>query len=232
MKKKFLSVLTCLGLIFVCLFVATGCDEAPDAKIYVSTAQELTVAVNNAKDDAVIVLENNIDVPAQINVNEEITIDLNGHKLYNTNNIWDEANSQWSIFSVKENGELTITGNGEIDAKDGDCYAIDVRGGECTIKNGKITGNVHAIYVYTGELEVDGGEFNLKQLSIYDDYRYELNIFDANNRAGTAKIEVKGGKFYKYDPNASISENPLADFVPEGYQSVADGDYYVVSKIV
>ena len=54
MKKKFLSVLTCLALVLVCLFVAAGCNETPDTNIYVSTAQELKVAVDNAKANDVI----------------------------------------------------------------------------------------------------------------------------------------------------------------------------------
>ena len=44
------------------------------------------------------------------------------------------------------------------------------------------------------------------------------------------RSEVKGGKFYKYNPAASASENPVANFVPEGYESVQVGDYYIVRE--
>ena len=42
---------------------------------------------------------------------------------------------------------------------------------------------------------------------------------------------VKGGKFYKFNPAASNSENPEMSFLAQGYQSVADGDFYIVSKV-
>lgn len=34
----------------------------------------------------------------------------------------------------------------------------------------------------------------------------------------------------KYNPAASASENPVANFVPEGYESVQVGDYYIVRE--
>lgn len=233
MKKKILSLLTCLALIMVCLFVATGCGETPDTNIYVSNAQELTTAVANAKDDAVIVLKNDIDVTAQLNVDDDIVIDLNGHKIYNTTDIWNDTDGidTWSIFSVKEGGDLTITGNGEIDAKENDCFVVDLRGGDCTIKNSKLTGNITVVYVVDGNLVVEGGEFNIKQLSEYDDHRYELNFQDANKSNEGTSIKVKGGKFYKFNPAVSNSESPEMNFLAEGYQSVADWDFFVVSKI-
>ena len=52
-----------------------------------------------------------------------------------------------------------------------------------------------------------------------------LNVLDANR--GTAKIIVKGGSFYKYDPsNPILGDNEV--FVAEGYHVVQDGDWYKV----
>lgn len=52
-----------------------------------------------------------------------------------------------------------------------------------------------------------------------------LNVLDANR--GTAKIIVKGGSFYKYDPsNPILGDNEV--FVAEGYHVVQDGDWYNV----
>ena len=52
-----------------------------------------------------------------------------------------------------------------------------------------------------------------------------LNVLDANR--GTAKIIVKGGSFYKYDPsNPTLGDNEV--FVAEGYHVVQDGDWYKV----
>ena len=52
-----------------------------------------------------------------------------------------------------------------------------------------------------------------------------LNVLDANR--GTAKIIVKGGSFYKYDPShPTLGDNEV--FVAEGYHVVQDGDWYKV----
>ncbi len=52
-----------------------------------------------------------------------------------------------------------------------------------------------------------------------------LNVLDANR--GTAKIIVKGGSFYKYDPShPTLGDNEVV--VAEGYHVVQDGDWYKV----
>lgn len=232
MKNKVISVLACSALILVGLFFVTGCNEMPDTNIYVSTSQELKFAIDNAKTKDVIVLKNDINVISQLDVDNDITINLNGYKLYNTQDIWNDnvGVKTWSYFSVKKGGNLTITGNGEIDAKENDCYVVDLRGGDCTIKNSKLTGNITVVYVVEGNLVIEGGEFNIKQLSVFNDYRYQLNFQDASKDKEGTSIKVMGGKFYKFNPALSNSENPEMSFLAEGYQSVAEGDFYIVSK--
>ena len=52
-----------------------------------------------------------------------------------------------------------------------------------------------------------------------------LNVLDANR--GNAKIIVKGGSFYKYDPsNPTMGANEV--FVADGYKVVQNGDWYNV----
>ena len=48
-----------------------------------------------------------------------------------------------------------------------------------------------------------------------------MNCYDANYTAGTAKINVYGGKFYNFNPAESYSEpgGPVS-FVAEGYHVV------------
>lgn len=59
-----------------------------------------------------------------------ITLNLNGKKLSNEEDLWDkpdkEANN-WSLISVRGTGNLTITGNGTLSAKENDCYDVDVQ---------------------------------------------------------------------------------------------------------
>lgn len=86
------------------------------------------------------------------------------------------------------------------------------------VKSGKYTGNTHSMYAEKGTIEIEGGEFDLADTT---DYKYLLNCYDANYKEGTARIIVKGGKFHKFNPAASMSEpNGPVSFLAEGYKSV------------
>lgn len=150
---------------------------------------------------------------------EKKVLNLNGATLANTQDLWSD--SVWSIISVREGGYLTINGNGKVIAKKDDCYAIDVRhGGHLIIEDGFFNGNITAVYVHDGFLEVKGGEFEVQQLSDFKDKRYMLNCLDANYKNGTAKILVSGGKFHGFDPGNNLAEGPDTNFLAPGYKSV------------
>ena len=131
-------------------------------------------------------------------------------------------------------GDLTIKGNGKIDAKDSDCYALDVRdeGTHLLIENGEFIGNVSAVYAHTGNVEIAGGTFSIKQRSGYGDCRYLLNLLDDNGKAGKATISVTGGSFKEFNPADNLAENPKVSFVAEGHTVTRDetNDIYTVSK--
>lgn len=195
--------------------------------IYVGSEMTLENAVEAVADGGEIVLTTDVELDKQINITKNVEIDLAGHKIANTNDVWNVDNSEWSLISV-DGGNLVIS-NGTVDAKENDCYAIDIRnGGKCTIESGTYIGNVHAVYVKQGSLIVNGGTFDIKQLSeVSGDSRYTLNCFDESYSQGEATIAVCGGTFANYNPSGSTSEYPTADFVADGYkveQSVADGN--------
>ena len=170
-------------------------------------------------------LEHQLVVPPGVNV----VLDLNGHTLSNTKDIWNEGAYAWSLISV-QGGALTIKGEGELAAKENDCYAIDIRdGGNLVIEGGEYIGNITAVYALEGTVEIKGGEFDVKQLSDYGDKRYMLNCLDANYTNGTAKIIVSGGKFHGFDPSNNAAEGANTDFLADGYYSISDGDNYVVA---
>ena len=100
----------------------------------------------------------------------------------------------------------------------------------CRLFNGFI-GNISSVYVYTGLAIINGGTYDIKQRSQFNDHRYTLNCYDANLKNGTAQIKVIGGNFKNFDPANSDSENPIYNFVEDGYQSILNGEYYTVSKI-
>jgi hypothetical protein len=153
---------------------------------------------------------------------EKKILNLNGKTLMNSNDIWDdnEGKKVWSLISVR-GGYLTVKG-GDVLAKDNDCYAADVRdGGHLIIEDGFWRGNITSVYVLEGTLEVKGGEFDVIQLDpTHKDKRFMLNCYDANYKAGKAKIIVSGGKFHGFDPGNNLAEGPETNFLAPGYASV------------
>ena len=78
---------------------------------------------------------------------------------------------------------------------------------------------------YESHLIITGGTFEAKVLE--QDQYWVLNIQDQHYAAGST-ITVYGGSFKNFDPANNKSENPATSFVAEGYESVEDGDYFVV----
>jgi len=164
-----------------------------------------------------IVLINDVVLTTNLVVNRKLTINLNGKTIKNTQDIYKTSTKVWSLISVREGGDLTVTGNGTLMAKDGDCYAIDVReGANLLVENGTYIGNISAIYAYEGTVTINDGTFDVQQLSeITGDSRYTLNCYD-KHAGTTATIVVNGGTFANYNPAFSNSENPATKFVVEG----------------
>lgn len=156
-----------------------------------------------------------------------LELDLGGHTLSNTTEIFknDGTGDSWSFISV-QGGTLVIS-NGIIDALENDCYAIDVQdGGKVIIESGTYKGNVHAVYVFEGEAEIKGGTFSVKQK--FQDptkpYEFVINCYDESYRNGTASVTITGGSFENFNPANCMAEGLGTNFVPEGYSSVKVSD--------
>lgn len=152
---------------------------------------------------------------------KEVTLDLNGKTISNTTDIWNTAANDWSLLSVR-GGSLTIKGTGTLQAKENDCFAVDVMdGGKVVIEDGTYVGNVHAVYVFEGSVEIKGGKYSIQQPSeLPSPYGYVLNCYDANRKNGTAKIMVSGGEFEKFNPADCAAEGAHTNFLADGYMSV------------
>lgn len=179
-----------------------------------------------------LVLDRTLSVPA----GKEVVIDLNGKAISNTADLWDVPNkvaNNWSLLSVK-GGTLTIKGAGTLQAKENDCYAVDVQdGGTVVIEDGTYVGNIHAVYVQKGTAEIRGGKYSIQQTypEAAKAYGFVLNCYDANRKNGTAKILVSGGEFVKFNPADCAAEGEGTNFVIAGYKSVASGtDVWKVVK--
>ena len=206
-------------------------DETTLDLANITTAAELRTALANggsAKLASDITLDETISVPA----GKDVVLDLDGHKISNTTDFWDEPAGNWSLISV-QGGKLTIKGNGVFKAKADDCFAVDVQnGGELIIEDGEFVGNIDAVYVSEGSAVIKGGKFSIQQLNTTagKEYEFTLNCLDANYRNGTAKIIVYGGQFEKFNPADCWAEGAHTNFLAPGYKSTEVLGTWYVSK--
>ena len=231
MKRRILAILLSLTMMFT--LVPTAMAEGSDsvAQIGETTYATLKAAFEGAKDGDTITLTNDIKVEDTLVVTKTLTLDLAGHTLSNEKNIWSDDN--WSLISVRGNGNLTITGKGTLKAKKDDCYPVDVQdeGAQLTIENGTFIGNIHAVYVETGAAYIKGGTYSVQQK--YPDSskadEFVLNLYDANRRNGTAKLSVSGGIFEAFNPANCQAEAQGTNFCAAGYTtSTEDNNTYTV----
>ena len=175
-----------------------------------------------------ITVDETLAVPA----GKEVILDLNGHEINNTEDLWNEATGDWSLVSVR-GGSLTIKGDGLLKAKENDCFAVDVQdGGHVIIEDGEYISNVHAVYVWAGTAEIRGGKYSVQQ-KFSDPTKadeFVLNCYDAHHRDGTAKIIVTGGEFVSFNPADCWAEGAHTNFLAPGYKSVGISGSYFVSK--
>lgn len=162
--------------------------------------ETLADAIKAAKNGKTVTLLADVAQNTQLTINKSITLDLNGKTIKNTVDIWgDKANA---ILSITNGAKVTITGNGTIDAKENDCYTINVVKGDLTIENGTFYGNVSVVQVEEGTLSVKGGTFDLHQ-KWEGSSKYLFNCIDEAYVDGSANVAISGGTFVGFDPNVS-----------------------------
>lgn len=228
--KKFIATLVAVLLIVPFAFLLSACGANEDV-IEVATYAELSEALSGKYD--VVKLTEDIDVEKTLSITSKMTLDLNGHKLYNTQDIWHD--NDWSIIEVGKDGNLTITGNGKIDAKENDCYAVNVAyGGKLVIEDGEFIGNISAVYVYEGSAEIKGGKYSIKQLNtngVESEHGCTINVYNQNQDANKASVSITGGVFANFNPTDK-TQNAHDNLVPEGYKAVlvegSTTDYQIV----
>lgn len=221
----------------------TSCEDGTEcthaAAIGDKHYDTLQGAIDAATPEARVTLCNDINLSDPITVSKTLTLDLARHKIANTSAIWDDTEKHWSLIRVSGAGNLTITGDGTLEAREDDCFAVDLydRTSKCTIDNGKFIGNIHAVYVYEGDLTVNGGTFSVKQKYSpeYPD-EYVLNCYDDSYNNRNASITVKGGTFLEFNPQNCRAEGEDTNFCAEGYVGVIEktegkNTYYTVKPL-
>lgn len=242
MKRKLLSVFLSLAMVLTMMPVfamadtsvgggtTPGADSGSSVEASgINSYEALLEAIRDAKDGDTITLAGDIDVTKTIVVeNKTITLNLAGNKLYNTTDIWNADVNDWSMISVRGGADLTIRGNGILDAKENDCYAVDTQdGGKVTIENGNFIGNISVVYVYVGSASINGGKFSIKQLNtnnVQDGYGLTINCKDDHYKDGTASIVITGGTFSNFDPAANKAEGEGTNLCAEGYVTEKNDD--------
>jgi len=176
------------------------------------------------------------------NVIEDVTstsrvgfgIFANGTYRYNFNNhtVTLKGGTSAAMYFRGSNPTIDIYGPGKIIESSG-TYGIWT-GSETTTVNiygCDVEAYTHTLYAYSGTINVYGGSFKLldetPELDTNGHHKFLLNCYDANYTAGTAKINVYGGKFYNFNPAEAYSEpgGPVS-YVAEGYhvvETIEDG---------
>jgi hypothetical protein len=195
-------------------------------------------ALETAVAGETIVMINDLTTDKPLEVTKKVTLDLNGKNisagtfLYPGNTVEEDSYAFW----VKNGGDLTITGEGEISTTACD-YSIAVwaQGGKVTINGGKFTNageGSDLIYASAnGHVVINGGEFvACKKQAGVDGTLEDYSVLNLKGDNTGSSITCYGGRYYMFDPANNKSENPAVSFVAPGYESVVDGDYFKVVK--
>lgn len=203
----------------------------PDITV-VTTAEELHAAFANG--GSVTLSEDvTVEAPLVVETGKTVEIDLNGKDIINTTSLpdTDPRYGNTTVFEVKGGATLNIKGDGNI-------KAIGTKPNE--------DGYRMAVYAYgDAKVNIYGGNFvndqdyndhNAQLDLIYANQQAVINIYggtfeskSANNRGywvlnlkdgSGAAINVYGGTFINYDPSSSMTENPVKNFVAEGYTAI------------
>lgn len=216
----------------------------PSIKIIKSNKKEITAEelLDILEKGGTITVSNPVEATAVVNTVSTIKLDggsIVGKVFAESNGEILEGNSDSYAIWVKDGGNLTIEGDGEIVAQEA-IYSMAVwaNGGDVIIKGGKFYNHGEGsdlIYASAGgNVYIYGGEFhaNEKQEGVEGtlDKVTALNIKDADRNI--SEIKVYGGKFYGFNPANNASEGPGTNFVAEGYKSVEveEGVWEVVKE--
>lgn len=172
------------------MVMATEEVAAENGVVEVATADELKSAVEQAADSGVettIQLTENIEGLKtkdiiEIPADAKIILDMNGKTISTTNDFVGRP--------IKNNGCLTITGNGTIDSSlsDNDGYGAIDNYGELVIENGTFTGSVNAGGASIknrpkAELTIRDGLFNGAPTAVYNSGKTDIygGTFDCHS---------------------------------------------------
>ena len=201
----------------------------------------LEEAVADADNSSTIKLYSNFDLPTAVEINKEITVDLNGKTLTATSDTAGDG-----IFMTTGNGKLIIDGNGVINstcqtnnysmaifAKDdsqvfiNNGTFINFGAKHTSMVDGKIVANNNEL-IYARDnavITIIDGTFIGNTTNVHYGAKFTLNLKDNH----PARIVVKGGTFTAFDPSCADTEpgEPVS-FVANGFKVVKNNNLYTV----
>ena len=155
--------------------------------------------------------------------NDDIVWNLNNHNITFTNT------RGYGNFILRANAKLEINGEGVVRNNNNEYgFWTSTVGSKVVINGGTYYAATHVLYAEKGTIEVNGGEFHLTDADTADkdvngNFKFLLNCHDSDYVSGDAKIIVRGGTFYGFNPAVTYGEpNGPVSYVAEGYESVLD----------
>ena len=145
---------------------------------------------------------------------------------YSTKNITVKANLGKTAFRIQDNAYVWLGGM-TIESND---YCITVgaadgsSGANVEIYGGTYKGNVSAISVTKGDVEIMDGTFSVEPYQ--GSYEYTINCIDSYYNNGDADVSIQGGKFYNFNPQDNAAEGSHTNFLVSGYFAVEGEDNY------
>ncbi len=149
----------------------------------------LQAALDAAQDDDTIELLKNVELTDGVNIDKEVTLDLNGFTITKAES-WAPSEHVDYLVAVKRGGDLTIedsAGSGKIDAGDLVC------GVKMTIKGEDETGDDAVLTVNGGTIQ--GKYYGISGNGTRHDTKITINdgTITATDEAGTAIYHPQGG---------------------------------------
>lgn len=156
-------------------------------------------------------------------------VDLNGHAWRCGDTRATDSNlGSYYLRGGNINVTLMDSVGGGIFENNHQDYLVFCNGANAVVNvmSGEYRGYTHTLYSLLGTINVYGGVFKLLDADTAErdangNLKFLLNCFDENYTAGTAKINVYGGKFYEFNPAVTYGEpgGPVS-YVAPGYKVV------------
>lgn len=169
-------------------------------------------------------IENTACIAYGLFANGKTQINLCNHTVKN-------GNTRNGCMFLRGSAEVNFYGPGAV-INNQEGYGVWVSSADATLNvfGGDFQAYTHVLYAENGAINIYGGTFRMlgtQDLDVNGHAKFLLNCLDKSYTAGTAKINVYGGKFYNFNPAESYGEpNGPVSFVAEGYhvvESVEDG---------